>query len=459
MLTDNEKRLANAGILSPWILYDAQKEVYVHQSAYRFPFCEMNRRFGKTFTTYLRLHEVLSRKKNWVARWCEPWKNQCREILQPEIQKIAALIPESMRPIWRNTDSYFEYPNSESRLYLRGVNEDKGESARGAFSNIIILDEVGSYKDTSYIVNEVLLPQLLTTKGQMVMIGTPPRRLDHDYYKYKQQAIQQGMFLQKTIKDCNWFDEKDIEAMCAAVGGKDSAAWRREFMCEPVTDSEAQVVPEFSELDHVRDIITLPEHFDIYVSMDSGFHDHTAVLIAILDFVKSKVYVVDEIWVKAQNSEQIAKAIKEKVSHHFGQKTPYRYVCDAQAQIIYDLNTLHGLPFIMPLKDDKFAAINAMRIKFQERRIEIHRRCQNLNFQLKVGMWNSSKKDFERGEMVGHLDSIAALVYLLRTVDWNKNPFPRFAEGVNRNDYWINEEPSKEQGIVDSIFPFAKGGR
>jgi phage terminase large subunit len=246
--------------------------------------------------------------------------------------------------------------------------------------------------------------------------------------------------------------------MAKAVGGKDSAAWKREFLCEPVADQETLVVPEFNELDHARDHIAIPEHFDIYVSMDSGFHDHTAVLIAVLDFLKNKVYVVDEIWVKAKNSEEISKLIKDKISYHFGNKTPYRYVCDAQAQIIYDLNTLHGLPFIMPLKDDKFAAINAMRIKFQERRVEIHRRCTNLIFQLKVGMWNDSKKDFERSDLVGHLDSIAALVYLLRTVDWNKNPYPRLAEGVNRNDYWINEEPSKEQALVNSLFPFARGG-
>jgi len=459
MLTPEEKSLAAAGILSPWVLYDAQKEVYIHQSQHRFPFCEMNRRFGKTFTTYLRLHETLSRNKNWVARWCEPWKNQCREILQPEIQKINALLPESMRPVWKTTDSFYEFPYTGSRLYLRGVNEDKGESARGAFSNIIVLDEVGSYKDTSYIVNEVLLPQLLTTKGQMIMIGTPPRKLDHEYYKYKQQAIESGQFVQKTIIDCNWFDEEDVEQMCKAVGGRDSAAWRREFLCEPVAESDTLVVPEFQELDHVRDQINLPKHFDIYVSMDSGFHDHTAALIAVVDFLKAKVYVIDELFVKSQNSEQISTQIKDKIKLHFGTKVPYRWVCDAPAQVIYDMNTLHQMPFVAPLKDDKFAAINAMRLKFQENRIEIHRRCQNLTFQCKVGMWNDSKKDFERGELVGHLDSIAALVYLLRTVDWSKNPYPRFEAEVNASDYWINEEPDKGQELANQMFPFAKGGR
>lgn len=459
MLTKEEKTLATAGILSPWILYDAQKDVYVKQAESRFPFCEMNRRFGKTFTTYLRLHEILSRKKNWVARWCEPWKNQCREILQPEINKIAALIPEAQRPTWKTTDSFYEFPNTGSRLYLRGVNEDKGESARGAFSNIIVLDEVGSYKDTAYIVNEVLLPQLLTTKGQLIMIGTPPRKLDHEYYKYKQQAIESGQFIQKKISDCTWFDPADVESMCQAVGGKDSAAWRREFMCEPVADGESLVLPEFSELDHVKDVIQMPEHFDVYVSMDSGFHDHTAVLFAALDFLKSKVLIIDELWVRGQNSEQISNQIKEKLTLHFPRKAAYRLVCDAPAQVIYDLNTLHGLPFIPPLKDDKFAAINATRIKLQERRVEVHRRCQNLVFQSRVGMWNDSKKDFERGETIGHLDSIAALVYLMRTVDWHKNPYPRLAEGVTQADYWINEEPSKEQALSKQLFPFARGGR
>lgn len=451
MIPEKYKPLADAGILSPWILYPQQKKVYLHQSEHRFPFCEMNRRFGKTFTTYLRLHEILSREPNWAARWCEPWKNQCREILQPEINKILAWLPPAQHPKWIQTDSYYLFPNG-SRLYLRGINEDKAESARGSFSHVIVCDEFGSYRDSEYVINEVLLPQLLTTNGQLIIIGTPPKNLAHPYYRYKEKAISEGRFIQKTIDECDWFDPEQKASMCEAVGGKESSAWKREFLCEPVADSESLVLPEFNEKLHVFDEIKMPEKLDWYVSMDAGFHDHTAVLFGYVDFLKGQLVIMDEVWVRGKNSEEIANEIKGKLTH-----TAYRMIADAPSQQIHDLRSLHNLPFDKPLKDDRFAAINAMRVLFSQNRVLINRKCSHLIYQCKVGMWNDARKDFERGEGIGHLDSIAALIYLCRTVDWYKNPFPRLAENVNESDYWINEEAKQDLGLGRALFPFRKG--
>ena len=75
-------------------------------------------------------------------------------------------------------------------------------------------------------------------------------------------------------------------------------------------------------------------------------------------------------------------------------------------------------------KDDKLAAINSLRLRFTQGKIKINKRCKNLLFQLKVGLWNPQRTGFLRGENTGHLDAIDALIYLNRNINTTHNPFP-----------------------------------
>lgn len=454
--TTEQIQLANANIIAPWFLYDAQKDIYQHLHKHRFPVVECSRRFGKTTTDLVFVEEYLRLNPGHVWRWCEPLKNQAREIVMPEMDKIQRMYNSERRAKYVTTDSFYLYPNG-SRLYLRGVNEDKGESARGSFAHGITADELGSWRDPSYILNEVLLPQLATTKGRLHKLSTPPKDLAHAWYRYKGEAIAEGCFIQKKFDECVWIDDEEKEILIKEIGGRESTAFKREFMCEPVADVEALVIPEFREAVHVYKDMERPKHFDWYIGADFGFKDYTAVLYGYVDFMNRTLVIEDEILVRGKSSSDVAGLIKQKELEF--KNPPYRRIADITPQQCYDLQNLHGLQILPTMKDDKYAAINAVRVMFSEGRIVISEKCVNLIQQLKVGIWNERHTDFERGESIGHLDAIMALVYLNRNIDWHRNPFPAIEDGIYREYHYIPESArdTQEKKLANVFTPFKKG--
>jgi hypothetical protein len=442
------------GVIAPWYLKKPQLETFKLLKNSRFPFNEQSRRTGKTTTNLVHVLEQLRRNESWVWRWCEPWKYQAREIVMPEIDIIQTHCPEKLKFKFYKTDSFYEGPNG-SRLYLRGVNEDRGESSRGAFAHGITCDEYGSWKEPDYIVNEVLLPQLLSTNGQLIKASTPPRDLGHLYYEEKEKAFRENRFISKPIWDFegHLYTREQILGMCEAVGGENSPAWRREFLCEPVSDPDMLVVPEFSEKNIVENDYPRPEFPIFYVGGDSGIDDNTALLFGWYDFLKNELVVEEEFVQSGLTSKQIVDVAKSIELRLWPDKTPQKRVYDADKQLIYDIWVDHGYHIQAPKKDDKLAAIHELRMEVGSLRIKIKRHCKHLIQQMKVGLWKDERHtDFQRSEGLGHLDAIAALIYLNRSIDRNFNPVPRH-HGLSKFTHHINDSSARlgktEQTIKD----------
>lgn len=440
--------------MAPWYLYKFQRAIHEHLGKHRFPVVESTRRGGKTTTDLVFVIEYLVKNPAHVWRWCEPWKYQAREIVMPEMDKIQAEVEQKVRFKFYKTDSF--YANAmDSKLYLRGVNEDRGESARGAFAHGITADELGSWKDPEYILNEVLMPQLLTTNGPLHKLSTPPKDLGHFWYSEKAKAINEKRFMQVTIGDVVYVTEAQRIEMCETVGGPNSPAWRREFLCEPVADPESLVIPEFTD-NHIS-IPEKPKFYDAYVGCDLGFNDYTALLFSYYDFLTATLVIEDELVLHGKNSKEIVERAKGIEEGLWGKQRPYLRVSDNDVQQLHDMATLCDYQLVPTRKDDKEAAINSLRLRFRQDKIKINPRCQNLIFQLRVGMWNETKKNYLRGAKIGHLDAIDALVYLNRNINTTKNPYP--AADTPSTTHFINPEFQKpfdeESEKLKNIMPFA----
>jgi hypothetical protein len=435
--------LFHSGLIAEWYLRPSQKDLWKLLQKSDRPFIECARRFGKTTTVLVHVIEKLMANPGWVCRWCEPWKNQAREIIDPEIKKIQEAAGAYGAIKYRTTDSYYELPNG-SRLFVRGVNEDI-ESARGPFANIIVADEFGSWKDPEYAINSVLAPQLLTTRGSLVYASSPSPDLGHAYYDEKGEAIREDRFIQKTIYDNESLTPDDIEKVKADCGGADSVAWKREYLCQAVADEGSLVVPEYDEEIHdIEDDESRPEFYDAYVGIDLGFNDSTAILFAYYDFLTRTLVIEDEWVASGKNSKEIADAAKAKELALFI-KPPYIRVCDNDAQQINDLGDLFNYHVEPARKDDKLAAVNALRLMFSQRRIKIKKRCVNFRYQLKVGSWKDNRKDFQRGDKIGHLDTIDAAIYLNRHLDETRNPWPE-ARSIDPRTHYVPEKDLPEYG-------------
>jgi hypothetical protein len=420
-------KLWELGVIGPWYLRPSQLEVYDLLRRERYPFVQAARRFGKTNSILAFVLEQLRINPGWICRWCFPFKNQAREVLTAEIVKVQRDCPLALRFNYQVTDSVFIGPNG-SKLFIRGVNEDKGESARGPASNIIVCDEYGFWSDPNYIVKEVLFPQLENQEGRiLIKASTPPRNLGHLYYKEREVAKRKKRFVSKTIYDNEALSQEELADIIDECGGVESPSFRRERLCEDIGDPTMLVIPEFGDGSQVRvpNDLPRPQFFDAYVAGDNGVDDNAAFLFGYYDFENNKIIIEEEYVASGETTKTKVDVCKDIEKQIWSGRSPYYRRIDADKQTLTDMIADHDFVAALPEKSDKVAAINALRTGISRGEVKIKERCSNLLNQLKVGNWSDEKRtSFERTEGLGHLDAIDALIYFYRSIDKTKNPIP-----------------------------------
>jgi hypothetical protein len=440
-------KLWTKGIIGNWYLYDYQQAIVEFLRKHDDPFIEAARQIGKTTTIIVHSQERALKQRFHVTRWCEPWKNQAREIVKPEMDKQNAEAREGWASSWTSADSYYLYPSTMARLYLRGVNEDGGRSARGPFADVVVADEFGFWNEPE-ILEKVLKPQLGSPRKagrQAIVASTPPENLGHVYYVKRRLAEMQGRFMRMTIRDIG-LSQEQLDKMAEDYGGWESEVWRREYLCEEVADPKKLVIPEFDVDRHVvDDSYPRPTFFTAYTGADLGFEDFTGMLFVYFDFHKQEVVVEDEICVAGKNSMEITSSAIVKEKDLWGIQHPHARWSDNDPQLIYDMGTLHGywMTGVRKRPGYKFAAVNEARIRFQMGKVKIKRRCKQFIHQLRTGMWaGKNKSSFMRGETTGHLDLIDAFIHVHDNIDFRLNPWPRYP-GAALDTHVILEEPDR----------------
>jgi hypothetical protein len=419
---------SNHGSFAQWYLRNSQLDIYNLIKRERNPFIEAARRFGKTTSILCFVLEELNQNPGWIARWCFPFKNQAHEVLIEEFAKVQSLCEPANKFHYKVQGSVFVHANG-SKCYIRGVNEDRGESARGPASNIIIADEYGFWNEPKYIIQNVLLPQLEGQEGRwLIKASTPPEDLGHVYYEEKERAVRLGRFIQKTIYDKETLTQEELAEIIEESGGIDSPAFRRERLCHPVSDPTLLVIPEYVDTEEgnvVPDDYPRPEFYTPYVGGDSGADDLTGLLFGWYDFLKDEVVIEDEICVAGETTGMITTKAKAKEKELWDTKPPHKRVYDADKQLIFDLYGDYQYPMQMADKADKRAAIHDLRVRVGQRKFKVKAKCKNTRRQLLLGHWKDHKKqDFHRSDGLGHLDCVAAAIYFNRSIDTTLNPVP-----------------------------------
>jgi hypothetical protein len=122
---------------------------------------------------------------------------------------------------------------------------------------------------------------------------------------------------------------------------------------------------------------------------------------------------------------------------------------DTTGRICADLFTYHGLQFSPALKDDREAAINAMRLEVASR-IEIHPRCVGLIRQLGTAVRVKPGGDMQRSKKDGHYDLVSSLWYLVRSIDWTHNPYP-VDYGFDVKTMTRGHEPKRGRSLAEVL--------
>lgn len=383
-----------------------------------------SRRIGKTYTLcVLAIQQALASKVKIV--YITAAYKDAKKIVQPLIAKILEDCPPGFKPHFKTQEGLYVFPNG-SEIHLYGADKNP-DGPRGQEAQFIIVDEAGFVNNLDYLISSVLMPMLLTTDGRMILSSTPPKSMDHPFMDIWRECEAHGNLTKKTIHDCPRVSDKLREEFAAEAGGVTSVNWRREYLLEAIADDENLVIPEFNDETAAQLVVAIdrPPQADRYVCMDLGFVDHTACVFAWWDFANARLVVEDELFVNKKNTSELAMAIKAKEANLWGPAAPYKRVADHNnPQIIWDLNSLHGLSFGLANKDaGKEPMINKLRLAIQSHQVAIHPRCAQLILQLKYCRWKGTGKDtFDRTPAFGHFDLVDALIMLWSSLNRTRMP-------------------------------------
>lgn len=427
--------LWHEGVLT-WVLKKVQVELYnsYKDCQEKIVVWNCSRRLGKSYTLCVIALETCLKTPNALVKYCCAKQKDAKNIIRPLIREIIQSCPGELKPEYKTQENAWVFPNG-SRIELIGLDGGRAESNRGGASNLCIIDEAGLVNDLPYIITSILLPTTSTTKGKIILASTPPKSPIHPFItRYLNKARIEGNLITKTIYDNPNIDKDEFDKLVEESGGVDSIDFRREYMCEIIKDDNYAIIPEFDsklKAKIVKQWDRAP-FYDSYVAMDIGMKDLTVVLFAWLDFVNNKLIIEDEYVINGQkfNTTILAEGIKKKEVVNFTDKLtgeeipPYLRISDNNLIVIKDLYDLHGLRFLPTRKDDADAALNKVRILLQNEEIIINPRCVTLITHLEAGIWNKAKTSFERSADNGHFDAVDSLKYLVRNVQFTKNPYP-----------------------------------
>jgi hypothetical protein len=402
--------------------------------------------------TALALEQAL-REKNSIVKLVTDTKLHVKNIYEPLFTQLLEDCPEDIKPQYSPTAFTYYFGNG-SQIQLAGTDNKHYEKLRGQKSALVLVDEAGFCNDLEKVVRSVLLPTTTHTGGKIVLASTPPEISDHEFLQFLEESELNKTLTIKTIDDNPLLSRETIATIEKQMGGRTSEKFRREYLCEIIRDSSTTVVPEFTqELEQaiVKEWVK-PPHYDAYVSMDLGGKDLTAVLFAYYDFRTDKIIIEDEIGMdfrqKHNNIPLLSTKIIEKeetlwYNHLTNEVRPPKLrVSDINYIVTQEMLRVsqNRLTFVATKKDDKVASINNLRELLQSEKIIISPKCQTLIRHLRNVRWKSAndKTVFARSADDSHFDFVDAALYLIRSMDLNRNPYPKGYEyNLRKEDTFI----------------------
>lgn len=422
----------------------------------------VSRQTGKSFLlTVLALEHAL-RKEHSIIKLVTDTKSHVKSIFEKLFIEIMADMPDDIRPKYIPSEFTYYFPNG-SQIQMAGTDNKNYQRLRGQKAVLVLVDEAGFCSDLEDAVSSVLFPTTTHTGGKIVLATTPPEDPDHEFIKFKEEAEMRGLLTVKTIDDNPLLSDEVKANIEKKMGGRNSIRFRREYLCELIHDSSRSVIPEFTadiEAKIVREHPT-PPHFDNYVAMDLGGKDLTVLLFAYYDFKNDLIIIQDEIVLDFTQENVTLKVLTEKTLEKEKElwtniytnelRVPVKRVSDIDYIALKEIAILseNRLIFTPTKKDNKAAAINNLRTLIANEKIIINPKCKTLIRHLKNVKWKSenNKETFARSPDNGHYDGADCCIYLVRNIDFSRNPYPA-GYGLNLKEgsaYYPNGKREFEQ--------------
>ena len=420
--------------------------------------CVLNcsRQWGKTYLMVTRAIELAIKKPKARIKIGTAFLTDLTEFIIPTFEAILVDCPDSIKPKYKVQGSKFVFQNG-SEIKLVGLDKSPN-GLRGNTIDMIILDEAGFISNLDYLYKSVIVPATTHRPDcKIILISTPPATPAHDYVDFVHKAEAEGSYSMFDIHTNPMIDEATIERLSKESGGINSTTWKREYLCQFITDADSQIIPEWRDefvIDAGRDPYT--PFYHRYVGLDLGIKDFTVAIFGYYDFRRATLVIEDELKLNGPSltTQLLKDSIEATEKRLWPDNKVYRRISDNNnPQLINDMAILHRMSFISTDKDRLETMINELRLMVNKGQIEVHPRCLQMIGCLKYGVWDKNKKAFARSSVYGHFDALAALVYLVRNLDKHCNPIPR-AFGFDERNSVIKEPKNNSEGarMLNQIF-------
>lgn len=419
-----------------------------------------SRQWGKSYWAVTKAVEQAIRYPKSQIRYGAAFQTDLVDFIIPAFEKVLEDAPESVRG--KKVGHYYNFPNG-SRIKLVGLDKNPN-GLRGNTLDLIIIDECGFVTNLDYIYKSIIIPATLHRPNcKIILISTPPSTPAHPFIDYVQKAEFENSYVKLDIHTNPLITPDDISRMASEMGGVDSTTFRRECLCEFVTDSDLAIIPEWQDK-YVQELERdeYYKYYHKYDGMDLGVKDLTAAIFGYYDFKRASLIIEDELEMNgpSMNTLLLVGAIKAKEKElwkndevprdYNNNPIPFRRVSDNNWPIlIQDLSSIHNLTFIETTKDNLEAMINEVRLMVQAGQLIINPRCKKLIGCMRYGVWDTKKKAFARSTVYGHFDHLAALVYLVRNISKGTNPIPA-THGFENHKAWLHHVKDKDQSSHNS---------
>lgn len=467
-----------------WKLHSAQKiinQAFVNSPGQLFV-GNCSRQFGKTFWAVSKAVEQAQKKKKAQIRYGAAFHTDLTEYIIPAFDLCMEDCPDSIKGKYVAKGSAFVFPNG-SRIKLVGLDKNPN-GMRGNALDLVIFDECGFVSHLDYIYQSVIIPATTHRPHcRIILISTPPSTPAHDFVDYVQRARAEDCYSEFSIFDnpmidgatilrlmketkCDFGGDADIQALAIIQDMLDtkivaypthwklSTTWRREYLCEFVTDSNLALVPEWKKefgIEVERD--EYYKYYHRYIAMDLGTKHFTAMLYGYYHFKKACLVIEDEDKMSGpdMNTKLLAGAIEAKTTEMWGflrepdvlmtgdkpKDIVFRRISDNNnPHLLQDLSSIHDLHFTATSKEELVAMVNEVRLFAQAGRLIVSPKCHYLLGCLEFGVWTIKRDKFAESKHYGHFDHLAALVYLIRNLSQNTNPIP-ITHGHENHRSWL----------------------
>jgi hypothetical protein len=441
------------------------REIYYSAPKHSLPVWLNSRQLGKTWTLCVLALEEALRKPNSIVKIITDTKVHAKNIFIPKFNELLETCPVEIKPEFKANEYLYAFYNG-SQIQLAGTDNKHYERLRGQTTTAAFIDEAGFCSDLEDVVNSVLIPTTTHTGGKIVLSSTPPKDYDHPFINFMEKAEMEGLLTKKTIDDNPLLSKEQIHIIEKQMGGRNSEQFRREYLCEILKLSTDSALPEVNDelLEKIVKVWPKPAHYDTYASMDLGFQDMTAVLFGYYDFRKDKLVIEDEIPFdfkqKGQTIRQLVISIQAKEEELWNNpvtneiRKPLKRVSDINHIVTNEIRAYApDLNFSVPLKDDKKAAVNNLRVMLVNEKIIINPKCQTLIRHLKNVKWTKKGDEFARSVDDSHYDFVDALIYMMRSINYKKNPYPHgYGMDLREEDVFIANPRSFQKSDNRDVF-------